>query len=230
MLRLLEKPLRAGLLGLRLLDELNHARERGILRALADGKFQAAALIERAGKNRIADGLGDRHRLASETGFIDMARALHHGSIHRHMLARPQHHYIADIQFLDANHLRAAIALHQRLVRPQLQQRVDGPLRALQRVALQDIRKRKKKQQQRALEGLPDNPSTDRSQNHQHIDIKHAAPQRGDRRAHPLLTAENISSRIERQGRNRAAPEGFLANKGGDQKNKTQRGGNLLIQ
>ena len=37
--RLLKKPLRAGLLGLRLLDELDHARECGVLCALADGKF-----------------------------------------------------------------------------------------------------------------------------------------------------------------------------------------------
>ena len=107
---------------------------------------------------------------------------------------------------------------------------MDRPLRALQRVALQNIGKRKKKQQQRAFERLPDNPGADRCQHHKNIHIEHPAAQGSDRRAHTLLTTENIGSCIERQCSHRSATEGFLTYKGSDQKSKTQRGGNLLIQ
>ena len=45
-------------------------------------------------------------------------------------------------------------------------------LRALERVALQDIGEGKEKQQQRPLERLPDNPGSYRREHHQHIDIE----------------------------------------------------------
>ena len=122
MLGLLEETLGAGFFGLGLFDELHHAGERGILGALADGKLQAAALIEGSGENLASRGFGDRHRLAGEAGFVDVARSLDHRAIDRHMLAGTQDHDVADGEFLDFHKLVAAGTLHEGLIRPEFQE------------------------------------------------------------------------------------------------------------
>ena len=61
LLRFLKEALGAGFLRLRLGDELHHARQRRILRALRHSQLDAAALVDRARKKRAAGVLRNRH-------------------------------------------------------------------------------------------------------------------------------------------------------------------------
>ena len=107
---------------------------------------------------------------------------------------------------------------------------MDRLLGPLERVALKDIREAKKKQQQRALEGLTNNPGTNRGQNHEDIDIEHALAQRGDGGANSLLPTEKVGSGIKEPCRHRAFAERVVGDEGGDQKQKSEHAGDFLVE
>jgi len=187
LLGLLEEPLRAGFLGLGFLDELDHAGERRVLRALRDFEFEPTALVERAGEERRSNGFGNRHRFSREARFVDAAGAFGNFSVHRDVFAGTHDDDVADVKGFHTHEFGAPVALEQGFVRPEFQQRVDRLLRALHGIGLEHVGEGKEKQQQGALEWLADDPGPDRRQHHQHIDIEDLFPQRGDRRAHALL-------------------------------------------
>ena len=230
MLGLLEEPLRAGFFGLCLFDELHHAGQRGILGAFGDGKLQAAALVQGACENLASRGFGDRHRFAGEAGLIDVAGALDHHAIHRHMLAGAEKNDVADGEFLDFHEFVPAGALHEGFVGAELQERVDRLLRPLESVALKDIRETEEEQQQRPLERLTDDSRADGGENHEDIDIKHALAQRGNGGTNTLLTTKNVGSGVEEPCRDRIFANRVVGDERGDQKQKAERAGNLLVQ
>ena len=193
----LKKALGARFFSLSLFNELHHAGEGGILGAFRYGQLQTAALVERSSEEGAANVLGHRHGFAGEARFIDMTGTLDHRTINGHMLAGTKHDNVTGIEFFNAHECGCAIAFQQRLVRSQLEKRVDSALCALQCVALEDIRETKQEQQQGALERLTDYTCADRGQNHKHIHVQSAATQGSHCRTHTLLTTEEVSATIE---------------------------------
>ena len=102
-----------------------------------------------------------------------MGFALREHAIHRDLLAGFDDHGFADLQILDRHLHGRAIAFHECFLGAERQQRFDRALRAVHRVALQDIREAEKKQQQGSLEGCADGSGAERGEHHQHIHIEH---------------------------------------------------------
>ena len=119
-----------------------------------------------------------------------LVAALQQHSVHRDLLAGPDDDDLADFDFLDRDLHAAAAPFDQRLAGPQREQRLDRPLGAVHRMALQDVGEAEKEQQQRALEWLADQRRAERGKHHQYIHIQHLLAQRGDGRAHALLAGE----------------------------------------
>ena len=72
---------------LRMVDQLDDARQHGVAADGGDAHDEAAVAIEAAADHRVAGALGHRQRFAGEQRFVEAGAALHHHAVGRHLVA-----------------------------------------------------------------------------------------------------------------------------------------------
>ena len=190
--RALEEALRRRLLRLGFLNQRDQLGKRGLSSDLGDPHLEAAMLVERAGKKRIARLLVDGHRFAGDGGLVNAAGALDDHPVNRDAFARPDENEIADNEVLDLYVDGFNAPLAERGDRPELDERGDGGAAALDGEFLERVRKREEKEEHGALEGVMDVGGAERGQDHEQIDIDGAVEQRADAVKRPVPASGEI--------------------------------------
>ena len=127
----------------------NHADDLGEGRVLADAGRAAAdetGLVQGGGRDGVSLCLVHRDALAGQGGFVDRGGALDDHAVHRHVLTRPHHKDVADLQLVHGDLRLLPVPQDVGGLRHQLHQtlqRVRGPALGigLQRLADRDQRR-----------------------------------------------------------------------------------------
>jgi hypothetical protein len=172
-------------------DQLGQGRFAGQLGRL---HFQAAVLVERPGKERVALLLVHRKRLARDRRLVDAARTFADHAIHRNAFTGTHENQVSHHEVVDGNEKRLLPPLAERRFRPELDQRGDGRAAPFHRHLLQRMREREKEEQHRALEGVVDVGGAKRGENHEQVDIDRAAQQRADAVQRAMPAAGQVGS------------------------------------
>ena len=75
-------------LGLRLLHQVDDARQRRVVAAAGDATTSAPCAVDRAGEHLVAGRLLHRHRFAGDRRLVDVGAAVRDGAVEREALAR----------------------------------------------------------------------------------------------------------------------------------------------
>ena len=140
----LDECLRGRPLRLRLLDEVDDARERRVPSQPRDPDVERAAAVDAAGKHFVARRLVDRQRFACDRRLVDRALPADHRAIDRNLFAGPDHDDSAG-RIVSTGRFSLAVAAHQRLGRREIHQRAHREPRALERSRFERLRDGKQK-------------------------------------------------------------------------------------
>ena len=181
---------------LRLLYELNHAREDGLTRATSHGDAQRAVSVDRACEDVVADTLVDGHGLARDRGLVDRGRPIDDRAIGRDPLARPDDDDLADRDCLRAHALLSAVSCHDRILRVDRHEGLDVALRPRARVALERPARREDEDEQCAVEPVPDERSAEGGDDHQEVHVQLSVLDERPRAVDGLpVSAEDVACR-----------------------------------
>ena len=118
-------------------------------------------------------------------------------AVDRDAFAGAHENDVADEQFLDAHELRLGIPFAERGFRPQFHQRRDGGAAAFNGHFLECVREGKEEEEHRAFKGVVDVGGSERGEDHEQIDIDHAAEEGADALDRPAPAAREIGDKEE---------------------------------
>ena len=122
-----DQPLHGWLADLRVLHQMDHLGERGVLADRSGLDVDEAVDVDGASRDRIAWAFGDGIALAGDEGFVHVGLAAHDLAVGGDAVAWAAGDHIADHEFAARAFLDAAVRqAHQRGVRLQIQQFLNG--------------------------------------------------------------------------------------------------------
>ena len=121
------RPLDGGTGALRFGDHGHDAGQHGVPADLLGAHDQRPGLVDGAADDRVAGGLGDRHRLTGDQRLIERGTALLDLPVDRHLLARADPQPVADLHLIEGDFLVGAVGADPAgRLRGQVEQRLDG--------------------------------------------------------------------------------------------------------
>jgi hypothetical protein len=168
----LQPALRARLLLLCLLHQLQNALQQRVGCRGAHFDLQHAAAVHRAREHHVAHAFVNGHALACNRRLVDMRFAVPHHPVSGDALAGAGHHAVADLQLFHGYGLGSCGRDSRGGIGLERHQRAHGVATARQGVVLQRVGQREQEQQRRAFGRLADTRRADRRRNHQEVHIE----------------------------------------------------------
>ena len=200
LLGVFEKTLGVGLAGLGLFDQCDHAGEGRVLGRARHAGGESAHLVLGPRKERIPGPFRDGEGFARDRTLVDGTFALRHFGVERHLFAGAQEHDVIHDDIAEGEVDEMGIAADMRGLRPKLRQGLDRVARPTHRVGLQDIGKRKKKEQHGAFEGRAHRRRPQSRQDHEEVNIDIAFAQRFVGGNGPEIATREVAHDIEHNG------------------------------
>ncbi len=195
--------------GLRLLHQVDDARQRRVVAAPGDGDDQRAMPVDGAGEDLVARRLLHRHRLTGDRRLVDVGASVGDGAVEREALAGAHVHHLTGQHPIERHQPFDAVILDAGLDRREIQQRPDGGARAIDALRLEPLRHREEEDHDRGFLPFANHQRPADRDHHQRVDVEHPAPQRAPGAAGRKHRAGDDGDQEQRLGPRRRAADQF---------------------
>jgi hypothetical protein len=165
-------------LRLRVLDEMNDARQRRVPSQPADRDVEGAAAVDRPREYLVAWRLLGRQRLPCHRRLVHVAHAGMHPAVERNLLAGLDDHDVANPHVVDVHRHFKAVPADQGLGRREIHERADGAARTIHGPRLEQLREREQKNDRRRFGPLTQHDRARDGHHHQAVDVEDAGTNR----------------------------------------------------
>ena len=159
-------------LGLRGLDEVHDAGERGIGAASRHRDGQRAVAVDGAREDFVTLELFDRQRLAGDRRLVHVRAAGPDDAVERDLFSRLDDHQRARVDLLDVDVPLAAIVANEHFGRREVEQPANRLPGAIEALRFEPLRRREQRHDHRRLLELADRDRADHGDDHQHVDVE----------------------------------------------------------
>ena len=161
-----------GAAALRLLDEMNDARERAVGRRPRRADLERAGAVDRARINFVARGFLDWQRFASHRRLIERRVTRHDDAVSGESVAGPHDDDVAGLDVARRHAQLVVAAAHQRVGGRQSHQRSDRAAGPPDAPRFEPLRRAEQPHDRGRLTPFAENRRTDHGEHHQRIDVE----------------------------------------------------------
>ena len=170
--KLIHKRLNGRTPGLRLLDQMNDARDRAVGREVIHADIKGAGAIDGPGKNGVARRLVCGPRFAGDWRLIHGRLPVCHRAIDRHPITGLHQHQVPHPQLGDGHTYDLPLAPDQRVGGSDVHHVADGAARTRKAQRLEPLRNAEQPDDHRRLEPLAESDRAQYGDHHQHVDVE----------------------------------------------------------
>ncbi len=211
-----DERLRRRALRLRLLDEMDDARQRRVAADVGDAHIERATAVDGAREHGVSRELLHRQRLAGNRRLIDRALAGDDDAVERNLLAGADDEDHAHGDALDIDSAIAGRVADERVGRREIEQRAHGVARAFERPCLERLREREEKDHRRGFRPLPQRDGANGRHQHQDVDVEQPHTERDEGLPHGQQCASDDRDAQDTALYRQAAASGMERQAGGE--------------
>ena len=159
-------------LGLRRLDQMNHAPQRRVTPDPHGTDVERPVAVDRAREHLVTEPFVHRQRFTGNRRLIDVASSRNDLAVERDLFARPDADDLADLDSLERDPRLEAAANHDGFGWRQVHQRADCLPRAVHAVRFEVLRQVEQEDDRGRLRPLADDECPQHRDRHQHVHVE----------------------------------------------------------